>query len=145
MRTGLSGLTTGYRQGNRRIGQTLSMTFGHLTEEEMNLIQTHYINCNGTYDIFFLSPEIWGDFINPPIPLLSDYAWRYAGQPRIEDVSFDRFTVSLELVTYAIDFSDLIFDAGGAAASPARTYILDAGAASATLARDYVINSGASR
>jgi hypothetical protein len=141
----LSGASTRYRQGNRRIDQTLSLTFGHLIEQEMNLIQTHYINSNGTYDIFFLPEEIWGDFVDPPVPLLSDYAWRYASQPSIEDVSFDRFTVSVKLTTYAINFSDLIFDAGGAAASPARTYILDAGAASGTPARDYVINSGASR
>lgn len=109
----------------------------------MNLIQSHYISANGTYDIFFLSAEIWGDFESPPVPLLSDIAWRYAGAPSIEDVSFDRFSVGVELVSYAIDLSDLIFDAEAAAASPERAYILDGGAASATPARNYVINGGA--
>ena len=139
----LSGATIGYRRGNRRVGQSLNLTFGHLTEAQMDLIKAHYFAANGSYDIFFLSAEIWGDFESPPVPLLSDIAWRYSAPPTIEDVSFDRFTVSVELISYAINFSDLIFDAGGAAATPARTYILDAGAASATPARDYIINSGA--
>ena len=143
MQVALSGATAGYRQGNRRINQTISLTFGHLTEAQMNLIQSHYIAANGTYDIFFLSAEIWGDYVDPPIDLLSDIAWRYAGAPIIEDVSFDRFTVELELVSYAINTGDLVFDGGLAAAAPARDYTLDAGGAAATPARDYIISPGA--
>jgi len=143
MQVALSGATAGYRQGNRRVGQSISLIFGHLTEAQMNLIQSHYISANGTYDIFFLSAEIWGDFESPPVPLLSDIAWRYAGAPTIEDVSFDRFTVEVELISYPINTGDLVFDGGAAAASPARDYILDAGGAAATPARDYVISPGA--
>lgn len=141
--TALSGTTSGYRFGNRRVGQSLSLTFAYLTETQMNSIKTHYINANGTYDIFFLSAEIWADFKSPPVPLLSDIAWRYAQEPSIEDVSFDRFTLEVELVSYAIDFSDLIIDGGTASTTPGRDYIIDGGGASATPARDYVINSGA--
>ena len=139
MQVALSGATSAYRQGNRRIGQVIGLSFGHLTEVQMNLIQTHYAAANGTYDIFFLSPEIWGDYQNPPVPLLSDIAWRYAGPPVIEDVSFDRFTVEVELISYAINLGDLVFDAADAAATPARDYTLDAGGAAATPARDYLI------
>ena len=143
MQVALSGATVGYRQGNRRVNQTLSLTFGYLTESQMNSIVSHYIAANGTYDIFFLSSEVWGDFTSPPVPPIGDIAWRYAGAPSIEDVSFDRFTVEVELVSYAINFNDLIIDAGAAASLPARGYILDAGAAAATPARDYVTNPGA--
>lgn len=109
----------------------------------MNLIKAHYISAKGTYDIFFLPEQIWADFENPPVPALSDIAWRYAGEPSIEDVSFDRFTLQVELVSYAINTGDLVFDGLTASATPARTYTLDAGAASATPARDYVISPGA--
>lgn len=144
-RVALSGVTTGYRQGNRRVEQTLQLAFNNISEADLNLIKAHYVAQDGSYGIFYLSAEVWNGYTTPPVPLLSDYAWRYASAPVITDGSCDLWSVEVELTTYAINFSDLIFDAGGAAVSPARTYILDAGAASATPARDYVINSGASR
>ena len=139
----LSGMSTAYRQGNRRVEQTLQLTFNNISEAQLNLIKAHYVAQDGSYGIFYLPAEVWSGYATPPVPLLSDYAWRYAGPPTITDGSCDLWSVEVELVTYAINFSDLIFDAGGAAATPARTYILDAGAASATPARDYIINSGA--
>ena len=142
--TSLSGLVTGFRRGNRRDGQTLSLSFTNLTEAQVDEIKAHYIDRQGTFDIFFLSAEVWSGYITPPVPLLSDYAWRYAGTPTVTDGIVGRWGVDVELVTYAIDFSDLVFDADGAAATPARTYILDGGAASALPARDYAINPGAS-
>jgi hypothetical protein len=141
----LSGVRTAYRQGNRRVEQSLQLAFNNISEADLNLIKAHYVAQDGSYGIFYLSPEVWNGYATPPVPLLSDYAWRYASAPVITDGSSDLWSVEVELTTYAINFSDLIFDAGGAAASPARTYILDAGAASGTPARDYVINSGASR
>jgi hypothetical protein len=138
--SGLNGITVGYRTGNRRVNQTLEVSFDYLTQTQMNLIQTHYINAKGTYDIFFLSAEIWGDYVNPPVPLLSDYAWRYSTQPSITDVGFDRFSVAVGLQTIPIELGDLIFDAGLASATPARTYTLDAGNAAATPARQYIIS-----
>ena len=138
--SGLNGITVGYRTGNRRVNQTLEVSFDYLTQAQMNLIQTHYINTKGTYDIFFLSAEIWGDYINPPVPLLSDYAWRYSTQPSITDVGFDRFSVAVGLQSIPIELNELIFDAGLASATPDRTYTLDGESAAATPARDYIIN-----
>lgn len=141
LQSGLSGYTVGFRLGNRRVNQTLSLGFGYLTETQMNLIMTHYMSAKGSYDVFFLCQEIWGDYQTPPVPLLSDYAWRYAGTPAITDVGVDRFTVELDLQTIPIDTGDLIIDGGLAGASPARTYIMDAGAAASSPARTYVISS----
>ena len=140
VRTSLSGRTTAFRRGNRRIAQTLSMSYEYLTEANMILIKDHYIGQNGTFDIFFLSAEVWGDFVTPPIPLLSDFAWRYSSEITITDTSFNRFTVSVELESVPINTGDLIFDAGAASATPDRLYLLDAGAAAATPARDYIIS-----
>ena len=141
----LAGSRIAYRQGNRRVEQTLQLTFNNISEADLSLLKAHYVAQDGSYGIFYLSAEVWSGYATPPVPLLSDYAWRYAAAPVITDGSCDLWSVQVELVTYAIDFSDLIIDAGGAAASPARTYTLEAGAASATPARDYIINSGASR
>lgn len=139
----LSGVRTAYRQGNRRVEQTLQLAFNNISEADLNLIKAHYVAQDGSYSIFYLSAEVWSGYATPPVPLLSDYAWRYASAPVVTDGSCDLWSVELELTTYAINFSDLIVDGGAAAALPAREYILDAGAASATPARDYVINPGA--
>jgi len=136
----LSGLVTGFRRGNRRDGQTLSLSFTNLTESQVNEIKAHYIDRQGTFDIFFLSAEVWSGYATPPIPLLSDYAWRYAGAPTVTDGIVGRWGVDVELVTYAIDTGDLVFDGELAPASPARSYILDGGAAAATPARDNIIS-----
>jgi hypothetical protein len=142
LRTSLSGATVGFRRGNRRIAQSLEMQFSHLTQAEMLQIKDHYINSNGTFEIFFLSAQVWADHASPPVPLLSDFAWRYAGEPAIEDASYDRFTVSVSLQTEPIDSGDLIFDGGLAAATPARDYIVNGGLAAAMPARDYIIAPG---
>ena len=138
--TSLSGKATAFRRGNRRIAQTLSLSYEHLTEANMDLIKDHYIGQNGTFDIFFLSAEVWGDFVSPPVPLLSDFAWKYSSEVTITDVSFNRFSVNVELESVPINTGDLVFDAGAASATPDRLYLLDAGAAAAAPARDYTIS-----
>jgi len=140
LQTGLSGFTLGYRAGNRRVKQSLGLTFGYLTQAQMNLIKYHYFNAQGSYEIFFLPAELWGDYTTPPIPLISDYAWRYLSSPVITDAGVDRFTVEIELQTIPIDPGDLIFDALTAAVSPERSYTLEGGTAAVAPARDYVIS-----
>ena len=140
--TSLTGISTGFRRGARRVSQTLQLTFSHLTQADMNLIKAHYYDRKGTYDIFFLPGAIWGDYAGtPPVPIISNDAWRYSANPQLVDVSFDRFTVQVALQTVPINSGDLIFDGEAAAATPARTYVLDGGAAAATPARDYVIQA----
>ena len=136
----LSGTVTAFRRGNRRDGQSLSLSFTNLTETQVNLIRSDYTDRKGTFDIFFLSAEVWNGYTTPPISLLSDYAWRYAGPPTITDGIVGRWSADIELVTYAINTGDLVIDGEAASATPDRTYTLDAGAASATPARDYVIS-----
>lgn len=135
----MSGLQTGFRRGNRRTEQTLQLSYTNLTETQLNLIKAHYIDRQGTFDIFYLSAETWNGYTTPPVGLLSDFAWRYAGPPTISDGIVGRWAVDVELRTYAIDTGDLIVNGGLAAATPARTYILNGGLAAASPARDYVI------
>lgn len=140
VQTSLSGVASGFRRGNRRTQQTLSLSFTNLTEAQLNLIKAHFIDRQGTFDIFFLSAEVWSGYTTPPISLLSDYAWRYASAPTITDGIVGRWGVDVELVTYAIDTGDLVFDGLDASATPARSYILDGGAAAATPAREYIVS-----
>ena len=138
----LSGVTTGFRRGNRRMEQTLTLGYTNLTETQLNLIKDHYIDRQGTFDIFFLSAEIWNGYTTPPVGLVDTYAWRYAGPPTISDGIVGRWAVDVELVTHAVDISDLVIDGRSASAADSRTYSVDAGSASATPARNYVITSG---
>lgn len=138
----LSGVNTGFRRGNRRMGQTLTLGYTNLTETQLNLIKDHYIAQEGTFDIFFLSSEVWNGYSTPPIASVDTYAWRYAGPPTISDGIVGRWAVDVELVTHAIDTGDLVFDGLSASATETRTYNVDAGTASASPARTHVINSG---
>lgn len=139
----LSGVNSGYRQGNRRIAQSLTLSFNNISEAQLGLIKAHYLSVDGSFGIFYLSEEVWNGYATPPIPILSDYAWRYAEAPTVTDGSCDLWSVDVALTTYAINTGDLVFDGGLAAATPARDYTLDAGGAAATPARDYIISPGA--
>jgi len=115
------------------------MAFNNITESDLLSIRSHYVSVDGSYGIFYLPSEVWSGYATPPVPLISDYAWRYAAAPTVTDGSCDLWSVQVELVTYAINTGDLIFDGEAAAATPVRTYILEAGGAAATPARDYLI------
>lgn len=138
--TSLSGMSDGFRRGNRRIAQSLELSYLNLVEADFLLLKAHYIDRQGTYDIFYLSTETWNGMATPPVPLLSDYAWKYSAPLVVSHASCGRYNVEVQLQTEPIDTGDLIFDGGLAAASPARTYILDAGAAAVSPARDYIIS-----
>lgn len=136
----LSGMTTGFRRGNRRIAQSIGLSFQRLTQADLDLITAHYIDRQGSFAVFFLPAETWTGYTTPPVALLSDIAWRYVSPPAITDSSCGRWNVELELQSIPINTGDLVYDAGDVAASPPRLYLLEAGAASATPARDYIIS-----
>ena len=138
----LSGVRTSFRRGSRRIGQTLSLSFGNLSETQLNLVKTHYIDRQGTFGFFFLEADVWSGYATPPIPLVSNYAWRYSEPPTISDGIVGKWAVDVELVTHPIGPGDLIIDGKTASDSVSRAYNVDGGSASGTPARDYLINSG---
>lgn len=140
----LSGSTIAFRQGNRRVDQTLELAFNNISETDLNLIKSHYVAQDGTYGIFFLSTEVWNGYESFPVSIYSDYAWRYASPPTITDGSCDRWNVEVKLTSYAIDLGDIIYNAADSAAAPARDYILNAGEAAAAPARMIIVNGGAS-
>ena len=141
LQAGLNGTTVGFKRGARRVRQVLSLSYSHLTEANMILIKDHYIARKGTFEIFYLPSAVWGDYSTSPVGL--NYAWRYSGPVEIEDVSFDRFTVNVELETISINTGDLHIDGENADPNtPERLYNIDAGSASATPARSHLINSG---
>ena len=139
--TALNGAVVGFKRGARRVSQALSLSFSYLEESDMVLIKDHYIARKGTFEIFYLPSVIWGDYSTSPVGI--EFAWRYSSPPEIEDVSFDRFNVSVQLQTVSINTSDLTINGEGADPNtPERLYIIDAGSASATPARTHTINPG---
>ena len=136
-----TGVTTGFRRGNRRINQTLQLSFNNLTEAQVTLIRNHFDGQNGSFNIFYLSAEVWAGYTTPPVPLVSDFAWLYANAPTISDGIVSKWNVEIELVSVPVDIGDLTFD-GGDSTATARVYILDALTSSALPARDNIINSG---
>tara|TARA_R100000773_G_scaffold42474_1_gene39769 strand:- start:473 stop:973 length:501 start_codon:yes stop_codon:yes gene_type:complete len=135
-----SGATTGFRRGNRRINQTLQLTFDNLTETQVNLIRTHYDGQNGSFEIFYLSSSTWSGYTSPPVALVSDFAWLYATPPTISDGIVSKWNVEIELVSVPIDSGDLVFDAGDSTTT-ARSYLVDALTSSSSPARTYIIDS----
>lgn len=144
-RFGSDGSYNAYRRGSRQVGQTLQLQFRYLTEENMNLIKSHYLDRKGSFDFFIASGEIWGDYSNePPVPLLGNTAWRFADPPVVTDVSFDRFDVSVNLVSHAVLQGDLVSESADAqeAAASAADYIYDGKQASTV--HTYNVDAGAS-
>ena len=135
-----SGVTTGFRRGNRRINQTLQLSFNNLTEAQVTQIRNHYDGQNGSFSIFYLSAEVWAGYTTPPVPLVSDFAWLYANAPTISDGIVSKWNVEIELVSVPVDIGDLTFNAGDSSTT-ARPYILDALTSSASPARDNIIDA----
>ena len=141
----LSGIDASFRRGNRRIGQALALSFNNITEADLLTLQQHYINQQGTFGRFFLSAEVWAGLAVAPIPLLSDYAWKYSAPLSVSQATCELFSVSVELGTEPIDTGDLVINGGLASATPSRDYIVNGGLAAATPAREYIINPGGAR
>jgi hypothetical protein len=140
--SGADGSYNAFRRGSRQVGQTLKLQFRYLTEETMNLIKSHYIERKGSFDFFIASAELWGDYSNdPPVPLLGNTAWRFAGSPTVTDVSFDRFNVSVDLVSHAVLRGDLE-SVSRTSSVVAPEYIYDG--ESATTVHSYILDPGAS-
>ena len=135
-----NGVTTGFRRGNRRINQTLQLSFNNLTEAQVTQIRNHFDGQNGSFSIFYLSAEVWAGYTTPPVPLVSDFAWLYANAPTISDGIVSKWNVEIELVSVPVDIGDLTFNAGDSSTT-ARAYILDALTSSASPTRDNIINA----
>jgi|TARA_R100000479_G_C6367064_1_gene195380 hypothetical protein len=141
-RSGADGSYNAFRRGSRQVGQTLKLQFRYLTETNMNLIKSHYLDRKGSFDFFLASGELWGDYSDePPVPLLGNTVWRFARPPVVTDVSFDRFDVSVDLVSHAVLQGDLqSVGATSGAVDPDYTY----NGASATAVPAYILDPGAS-
>tara|TARA_B100001778_G_C18562727_1_gene618559 strand:- start:387 stop:890 length:504 start_codon:yes stop_codon:yes gene_type:complete len=136
-----TGVTTGFRSGNRRIEQVLQLGFLNLTETQVNLLRTHFDGQSGSFEIFLLSSSVWSGYASPPVALQSDVAWLYSKPPIITDSELtSKWDVEIELVTVPIDTGDLIYDAGDSSAT-ARANILDALTSSSTPARTNIIDA----
>lgn len=142
--TTLSGNRTGFRRGNRSVDQKLTLSFSNLSESEVEQIRDHYIDRQGSFDIFYLPTSVWSGYTTVPVASLGNTAWRYAQSPVVSDGIVGRWQVDVELSSYGILQGDLDSNGPGSDPDPTVEYIYDGLTASATPARAYIINSGAS-
>tara|TARA_B100000287_G_scaffold269290_1_gene253417 strand:+ start:9565 stop:10059 length:495 start_codon:yes stop_codon:yes gene_type:complete len=142
VQTTLAGSVAGFRRGNRRIEQKLQLEYENLTEAQVTTLRSHFDGQKGSYEIFYLSEACWSGYLgDPPVALVSDFAWIYAAPITITDGIATKWSASVELKTIPIDIGDLIVD--GQDASDTWEYILEAGSAS-TSNQDYIFDgSGA--
>jgi len=139
----LNGIDASFRRGNRRIGQALALSFNNIAEADLLTLQQHYISQQGTFGRFFLSAEVWSGLAVAPVPLVSDYTWKYASPLAVSQATCGLFNVEVELKTEPVDLGDLVFDGSTAnPLTPARLYIVDSLTAAATPARSFVIEAG---
>jgi hypothetical protein len=138
----LGGIDASFRRGNRRIGQTLILNFNNINETDLLTLQAHYIDRRGTFDLFFLSEETWSGIVTPPVPLITDFSWRYLSPVEVVHASCGRFNVAIELVAQPIDLGDVVYNGGLAAATPLRQYVINGGLAAATPQREFIIFAG---
>ena len=96
-----AGVTTGFRRGNRRINQTLQLSFNNLTESQVTQIRNHFDGQNGSFSVFYLSAEVWAGYTTPPVSS-SDYKWRYADSFQISISAPSKYATSIELISVPI-------------------------------------------
>ena len=146
----LAGITTGFRRANRTIDQTLSLSFRNLTESQVDEIKTHFVDREGTFNVFYLPREIWSGYGTEPVASLGETAWRYRETPTITDGIVGRWGIDVELTSYGILQGDLVIVGGGGengsdpANAAAVEYRYDGLTSSPAPAREAIINAGAS-
>jgi hypothetical protein len=144
----LSGIDVSFRRGNREIGQNLVLNFNNINETQLLTLQAHYIDRRGTFDMFFLVAETWSGLVRPPVPLLSDFIWRYFSPLEVVHASCGRFNVTIQLVAQPVASGsgtrDVVFDGRFASPTPLRRFIIQGGNAAATPEREFVVSPGGS-
>ena len=139
----MAGIDASFRRGGEFVGQRLVLSYNNLNETQFNLFAAHYTGENGTFGRFFLSPETWSGLATPPVPLNSDYLWRYNSPLVASHASCGRFNIEVELRAEPIDLADVVIDGSVANPSnPVRIYIVDGLTAAATPTRELVIFGG---
>lgn len=95
----LNGLQSRVRTSNVILEQQLRLTFVALTEAEMLSVRTHYNGQQGRFLSFDIPTSLLSGMTTPASFTPTGYSWIYAGTPQVEDIGFQRYTVSIELVT----------------------------------------------
>lgn len=98
----ISGFQNRVRHSNVMLASQVRLTFAALTEANMLSILSHYQGQLGTYESFDLPSAVWGGVTAADYEL-SNYLWRYAGPPTVEDVYCGRYNIELALETVPPD------------------------------------------
>jgi hypothetical protein len=84
-------------QSNAMLSSTLRLAFIGLTESQMLSILSHYQGEVGTFTSFTLPAAIFTGTADATDYTLTDYSWRYAEAPSVEDLPCGSHNVELTL------------------------------------------------
>jgi hypothetical protein len=94
----MGGRQTQSRHSSVITDQRLSLTFVARDEEDKLLIREHYYDRQGTFGTFDLPEEVWSGVDDPEVFTPAGYVWRYAGTPKVDDVSCGIYDIAVDLV-----------------------------------------------
>jgi len=85
---GLSARQRTVRLSNAMTGSSLRLQFQSLATAQLLAIVAHYAGQQGGYLSFGLPSEVWSGVATPSDYSLSNYLWRYAEPPQVEDLPY---------------------------------------------------------
>lgn len=94
-----SGFQNRVRHSNVMLSSSLRLSFIALEEADMLSILSHYQGQFGSFESFTLPSSIWSGVTTISDYELTDYRWRYAESPSVDDVYCGRYNVELALET----------------------------------------------
>jgi hypothetical protein len=82
--TSLAGIEVRFSHGDRSVGQSLSLVYANITNEQGKLIIDHYLQVGTTFNGFTLAAEVFAGMSDYSYTNESTNEWRYAGPPQVE-------------------------------------------------------------
>lgn len=92
-----SGIQNRVRHSNVMLQSTLKLAFSGLTEAQMLSILTHYKAVFGNYDSFDIPSDLWSGVSVASDYTLTNYRWRYANAPTVNDLPCGNHIVEITL------------------------------------------------
>lgn len=94
----VSGYSTRISHGSSRFGDALLLSFNNRSEADSLSITQHFINQNGTRDAFALPAAVFAGLNDYSQLITNGNLWIYSTPPRVEYISTDVQTVTVELL-----------------------------------------------
>jgi hypothetical protein len=99
--TSLAGIEVRFSHGDRSVGQSLSLVFANITNEQGKLIIDHYLQVGTTFNGFTLPDQVFAGMASFAFTNEPTNEWRYAGPPQVEYTVPGYQNITVDLVGVA--------------------------------------------